>query len=110
MTVPTSASPSKPTSMLVDLNKPATIQISEFQGTTYASVRYMYEMDNGKLGFSKNGVNVPIEWTKTVIEDLLVVYNNATGSTLALTGENMIPDPIFDADGDELNFSNRREY
>jgi hypothetical protein len=82
-----------PTSQLVDLNHPATVQVSDFKGTNYLAIRYMYEDDNGQLQFGKNGVNIPIEYAVMALKKLVEVYNEATGSALELVGETTVPDP-----------------
>jgi hypothetical protein len=94
--MPTVPATPKLVSKVADLNKPATVQISEFQGITYAAIRYMYEKEDGSLAFGKNGINIPIEWLPNAIAELLEVYNQSTGSTLSLTGENTIKDPMLE--------------
>jgi hypothetical protein len=84
----------KPVSRLVELNKTVTVQVSPYQGVVYAALRYMYEdPKTGDLLFGKNGVNIPIEYLPKALAELAAVYNEATGSTLEIVGDNTILDP-----------------
>lgn len=77
-------------SRVVELDKPATVQCSQYKDTVYMAMRYMYNLPDGSLAFGKNGVNIPIQWFARAVKELLKVYNEATGSTLTLAGENAV--------------------
>ncbi len=82
---------------IVDLNQPCKVETSEFREVEYLVARYMYTTPDGTLAHGKNGINVPIQWTPKLLQAMIDVYNETTGSSLQLIGENAVPDPELDA-------------
>ena len=85
---------------VVELDKPATVQASLYKETEYMMMRYMYFLPNGSMAFGKNGINIPIIWFVRAVKELLKIYNEATGSTLELAGENAVYNEL-DEEGDD---------
>ncbi len=88
-------------SRVVEMNEPMTVQVSPYKDKVYAAMRYMYFKDDGSMAFGKNGINIPIEWLVPALTEMLKIYNQATGSTIKLAGENAVINELYEEGGDD---------
>ena len=80
----------------LDLREPLVVSASDFKGTPRFDVRHYYETD-GALRPSKKGINLPLDLVPRLIDALLMAYNEASGSTLAVFEDD---DPDDEEDGE----------
>lgn len=68
----------------VDLGKPALSKVDLFQGKHYLSLRFTWITPEGEVAFTKNGINVQLEYGEAAIQALIDTFNEATGCQLKL--------------------------
>lgn len=68
----------------LDSKKLVRVEVSEWRGTTYFDVREWWTPEDGDPARTKKGVKVKLDDALVLIDTMVAVYNEATGSNLSL--------------------------